>query len=284
MITTERPTVTAQLSAGQVEYRLERRGEGTVLIFHGGHVRAGLALGEEVFADLGYTVLAPSRPGYGRTPLATGTSAAGFADVVRHLCHQLDIDRLAAVVGISAGGRTAVTMAALYPEIVERLILESAVGFLPWPDRRTRLGANILFAGATEGVTWGLVNALVRLAPDVGLRVLMRDMSTEPVREVLAALTEEDRATLVALFSQMRSGQGFCNDLHQVADVTSEVGQPTLIIATRKDGAVPFAHAESLAAGIRNAKLVVSESDGHFIWFGVDYPSIASQIRSFLTH
>jgi pimeloyl-ACP methyl ester carboxylesterase len=88
----------------------------------------------------------------------------------------------------------------------------------------------------------------------------------------------------VALFSQMRSGRRFRNDLHGVTDVTSEVGQPTLIIASRKDGAVSFAHAESLAAGIRNAELVVSESDSHSIWFGLDYPSIASQIRSFLTH
>jgi hypothetical protein len=41
-----------------------------VVIFHGGHVRAGLALGEEVFAEAGYTLLVPSRPGYGRTPLS----------------------------------------------------------------------------------------------------------------------------------------------------------------------------------------------------------------------
>jgi hypothetical protein len=41
-----------------------------VVIFHGGHVQAGLALGEEVVAEAGYTPLVPSRPGYGRTPLS----------------------------------------------------------------------------------------------------------------------------------------------------------------------------------------------------------------------
>src|SRR5947207_15950443 len=71
------PTAVACLPAGQVVYRLDRRGEAVVMVFHGGHVRAGLALGEEVFADAGCTLLAPSRPGYGRTPLSTGSSVYG---------------------------------------------------------------------------------------------------------------------------------------------------------------------------------------------------------------
>ncbi|MFI9561569.1 hypothetical protein [Nonomuraea endophytica] len=67
MTMTERPTAVARLTAGPVEYRLERRGEAAVVILHGGHMRAGLALGEEVFGAAGYTVLVPSRPGYGQT-------------------------------------------------------------------------------------------------------------------------------------------------------------------------------------------------------------------------
>jgi hypothetical protein len=46
----ERATTLARLAAGPVEYRLERRGDATVLVLHGGHTRAGIALGEEVFA------------------------------------------------------------------------------------------------------------------------------------------------------------------------------------------------------------------------------------------
>jgi pimeloyl-ACP methyl ester carboxylesterase len=93
----DRPTTVARLAAGPVEYRLERRGDQTVLVFHGGHQRAGLPLGEEVFIDAGYTVLAPSRPGYGRTPLSTGRSVTGFSDVARTLCEHLGITRVAAV-------------------------------------------------------------------------------------------------------------------------------------------------------------------------------------------
>lgn len=112
--TSSTPSVVASLPAGPVEYRLEGDGLRTVVVFHGGHMRAGLALGEEVYAGAGCTVLAPSRPGYGRTPLTTGTTAAGFADATAQLCKVLGIDRLAAVVGISAGGRTALSLAALH--------------------------------------------------------------------------------------------------------------------------------------------------------------------------
>ena len=279
----ERPTTVARLDAGPVEYRLERRGDHAVVVFHGGHMRAGLALGEDVFADARYTVLAPSRPGYGRTPLTTGTSARGFADITRALCKHLGITKVAAVVGMSGGGPTAVTMAARHPDLVDRLILQSAVGPLPWPDRRTRLGAHAIFSAATEKTTWGTVRTLIRLTPDTGLRMLLRDLSTLPARDVVVALPAEHRATLLALFTRMRSGRGFLNDLNATPDSTGDVAQPTLVIATRNDGGVPFTHAQALTAAIQHAQLVESHADSHFIWLGPDWPTITETIRVFLT-
>jgi pimeloyl-ACP methyl ester carboxylesterase len=278
----QRSTALAALPEGLVEYRLEPRGEATVLVFHGGHMRAGLALGEEVFAEAGYTILAPSRPGYGRTPLSSGPSVPAFTDVTRSLCGQLGISEIAAVAGISAGGRTAVTMAARHPGLVRRVILQSAVGPLPWPDRRTRIGTHVVFAAATEAATWAALRTLIHRAPDIALRALLRDLSTLPVRQVVSALRPEHRAELVALFSLMRSGSGFVNDLTPTPDVSAAVSQPTLVIATRKDGAVPFTHAETLAATIPHARLIESQADSHFVWFGDDWPQIAAAIRDFL--
>lgn len=277
----ERPTLVAQLGQGQLEYRWEQRSGPAIVVLHGGHMRAGLSLGEEVFAECGYTVLAPSRPGYGRTPLST---VSGFADATRALCEHLGITEVVAVVGISGGGPSAVTLAARHPDLVQRLILQSAVGWLPWPDRLTRVGAHAVFAPATEHATWVAVRRLMRLAPETCLRFLLGGLSTMPVRDVLAALHDQDRSTLVALFSRMRSGSGFLNDLRPVPDVTPAVRQPVLVIATRKDGAVPFAHAESLAAAIASAELVESQADSHFIWLGHDWPTIAQRIRTFLTN
>ena len=278
----ERPTDMARVSAGPIEYRYERRGEATVVVFHGGHVRASLPIGEDIFEALGYSILAPSRPGYGRTPLTTGTSPAGFADATYELCQHLAVDDVVSGVGISGGGPTALTMAARYPGLIRRLILESAVGFLPWPERRTRLGARIMFNAISEKAAWRLAHAFVRLAPALSLRVLLDSLSTEPPGRALAALRQEDRATLTALFSHMRSGSGFVNDLRATPDVTKAITQPTLVIATPKDGAVPFAHAESFVASIRGAQLIRSTADSHFIWFGSDYGYVSEQIRDFL--
>jgi pimeloyl-ACP methyl ester carboxylesterase len=277
-----RATAVACLPAGQVEYRLDRRGEAVVVVFHGGHVRAGLALGEEVFAAAGCTLLAPSRPGYGRTPRSTGRSVEGYTDVVRALCADLGITRVAAVVGVSGGGPTAATMAARHADLVERLILVSAVSWLPYPDRWTRLGAHVVFAGGTEAVTWGGIHEFARVAPDACLRLMVSSLSTRPVGEVLAALRAEDRDLLLALFAQMRSGRGFLNDLRPTPDVTTLIDQPTLVIATRTDGGVPFAHAQSLASTIRNAELVESRAHTHLVWLGPDWPAIAERIRLFL--
>ncbi|MFE0631147.1 alpha/beta fold hydrolase [Streptomyces sp. NPDC058864] len=283
MTEAERSTSVARLDQGLVEYRLEQRKGPAVLVLHGGHMRAGLALGEEVFAESGYTVLAPSRPGYGHTPLSTGTSVSGFTDVIRALCEHLGITEIVAVVGISGGGPSAVTMSARHPDLVQRLILQSAVGWLAWPDRLTRVGAHAVFAPATEHATWAAIRGLMRLAPETCLGLLLGGLSTVPVRDVVAALRPEDRSTLVSLFSRMRSGSGFLNDLRPVPDVTSAVRQPTLVVATRKDGAVPFAHAQSLTAAIARAELVESQADSHFIWCGHDWSTVAERIRAFLS-
>jgi pimeloyl-ACP methyl ester carboxylesterase len=120
------------------------------------------------------------------------------------------------------------------------------------------------------------------MAPDVCLRLMMSSLSTRPVGEVVAALRAEDRDLLLALFAQMRSGRGFLNDLRPTPDVTARIDQPTLVIATRTDGGVPFGHAQSLASTIRNAQLVESRAHTHFVWLGPDWPAIAERIRLFL--
>lgn len=284
----ERPTEVAGLSRGPVEYRLERRGPRTVLMMHGGHMRASLPLGEEVFADAGYTVLAPSRPGYGRTPLTTGTSPEGFAGVAAELCGRLGIGSLAAVVGQSAGGPSAVTMAARCPALVQRLILQSAVGPLSWPDRRTRLGGRVVFSPRAERLTWALMHVLVRRAPAAGLRLLLGGLSVQPAGPTLAAMTEPHRTMAAALFQRMRSGSGFSADLRSFTGTaayrqTAEgVGQAALVIASPNDGAVPFAHAQVLTDVLPSARLIPSRAPGHFIWFSDDYPAIAAAITDFL--
>jgi pimeloyl-ACP methyl ester carboxylesterase len=137
------------------------------------------------------------------------------------------------------------------------------------------------FAPAVQGLTWAGVRVLLCRAPELGLRLLFADLSTLPAGPVVARLSPGDRAAALGLFSLMRSGAGFRNDLAATEPV-GPADQPTLVIATRRDGAVSFDHARVLAAG-PTATLLESDADSHLIWFSPDWPAVAARMCDFIT-
>jgi pimeloyl-ACP methyl ester carboxylesterase len=265
-----------------VEYRHERRGPGTVLICHGGHLRASIALGEGPLEKAGLSVLVPSRPGYGRTPLNGGLPET--AVLFRELCHRLDITSVG-VIGISAGAPLAIELAARYPDLVESLVLQSARSSLPWPDLLTRLGGSVAFHPTLQTLTWTGMQASMALWPGFGLRTTLGSMSTLPADDVIADLTPAERGEVQTLFRSMSSGQGFQEDLKTSPDPDMErqVRQPTLVIASPTDGAVPFRHSQHLARSIPSARLWASPSLSHLIWYGTGARETASRTVGFLT-
>lgn len=259
-------------------------GPETVLVFHGAHLRAGIPLGERVLAAAGATVLIPSRPGYGRTRTPRAAPSA-FADAAAELCRRLGRTRPAAVVGASTGGPTAIAMAARHPALVRRLALVGAVGAAPWPDPPVRRAARLAFAPAMEAATWAGVRGTLRSNPVAGLRSLLAGLSTEPPDEVLDRMPPPVRARLTGLFCRMRSGSGFLHDLRAAAQPLEEVRlveQPALVAAARKDGLVPFAQADALAAALPEADRLESAADHHFVWFGPDRAAFGERLAAFL--
>jgi pimeloyl-ACP methyl ester carboxylesterase len=277
-------TQLAATPSGRVEYRLTGTGSRTVLVLHGGHLSAAVPLGEHDLLDAGLRILAVSRPGYGRTPVTTAGARSGFGDVVAHLCRDLEIDRLAAVVGMSHGGPSAVALAAGRSELVERLILESAVSSLPWPGRATWVGSHVAFNSRTAPLTWRLTGALARQAPDVFLRTMLGALSTGSGSRVLADLSPADRVEVLALFRSMQASHGFLHDIREPVDPSLEtrVRCPTLIIASREDGQVPLRHAEHLHRHIQDATLIWSHAPSHLIWFGSSARERTEQVTEFL--
>jgi pimeloyl-ACP methyl ester carboxylesterase len=277
------PTLLAATPTGPVEYRLTGVGSRAVLVLHGGHVSAAVPLGERDLLRLGLRVLAVSRPGYGRTPVATARTRTGFGDVVAQLCRYLEIDRLAAVVGMSHGGPPAVALAACHPELVEGLILESAISSLPWPGQATRVGAHLAFNSWTEPLTRRLIGALARWAPGVFLRTMLGALSTGSGSRVLADLSLADRVEVLDLFRSLRASHGFLHDIREPVDPSLEerVRCPTLIIASHQDGQVPPRHAEHLHHRIPGATLIWSHAPSHLIWFGSSAHERTEQVTRF---
>lgn len=216
--------------------------------------------------------------------MATAPTRTGFGDVVAQLCRHLEIDRFAAVVGMSHGGPSAVALAACHPELGERLILESAISSLPWPGQATQVGAYLAFNAWTEPLTWRLTGALVRWAPTLFLRTMLGTLSTGSGSQVLAGLSRADRAEALELFRSLRASRGFLHDIREPVDPDLEerVRCPTLILASHHDGQVPPRHAEHLHHRIPGATLIWSHAPSHLIWFGSSARERTEHVTRFL--
>jgi pimeloyl-ACP methyl ester carboxylesterase len=263
-----------------IEYRLKRRGQGTVLILHGGHMSARCRFGEETFLDAGCSVLVTSRPGYGRTQIGAGPSAPEFAVRLAGLCRRLGLSDITAV-GISLGARSALTMAAFYPELVFRVILMCPTSFRPWPDPRGRRIAYAAFAPGVERATWGTLHRMLRKDPQQHLPGIVANLTTLD-GEVAVRRLGPDVDKITEFLLQCRSGRGFLVDLRTPTDVSCDVAQPVLILATRTDGAVSFDHAEHLDAALRHATLVEVDAPTHLLWLGEGSDRTAAAIHSFM--
>ncbi len=104
------------------------RGEGpAVLVFHGapGGYDQALLLARGL-DDAGYKVIAPSRPGYLRTPLGSGVLPSQQADIMLALLDTLDVDKVT-LLGVAEGTPAAVQFALKYPQRVSGLVLLSPV-------------------------------------------------------------------------------------------------------------------------------------------------------------
>lgn len=247
----------------------------------GGHMSAACDFDEQLYQDAGYSTLIVSRPGYGRTDAAAGPSVPEFAVRLAALCHGLGITRVTAV-GISLGARSATTLAALFPSLVEKVILMCPVSFLPWPDRSTRDRARMVFNPVSERLTWAVVRRLLRTNPDRFLPYAVADLSALP-GDVVVSLLGSDRKRALKFLSTCRSGRGFMIDLRPPTDIAASVTQPTLILATSNDGSVGMEHPTRLAEVIPNATLVDVRTASHLLWLGAGSERTTQAIQEFLT-
>lgn len=270
-----------KMTKGTLEYRRAGSGLKAVIIFPGGHMDAKISLGEDFFLDEGYQVIVVSRPGYGKTSLDMGPTPEEFADSVFKLLTELGVTKVVAL-GISAGGRSAVRLAAKYTDTVQKLILQSATSFMPWPDARTRNIAKIAFNFSTQKITWRIMSWLLRHFPQTGLRTMLANMTTLNPNKIVKRLSGEQQQKLIQLFSHLQSGKGFMNDLKQNEGSAQDVHVPTLIIHSKYDKSVDLGHAEKLHEEIRGSQLFVSDAESHMIWFSDSYEEIQKTMKDFL--
>ncbi len=272
----------AQTPAGPIEYTLAGSGP-AVLVCHGTSSDCFSTAGSEPLRAAGFQVLTPSRPGYGRTPEETGHTAAQAARAFICLLDELQIPSCA-VLAISGGGPTGVALAADYPDRVKRLILAAAS---TRPENRPSEASyknQIAFYGPTHNMTWAMLGLMSRISPRSMARQTMAVFSTHDPDDAVSRLSPDDIATISSFYQGRSSRHGALLDwAHTVgADVLARVCQPTLVVHSREDNSVPFAHAEWSLAHIPQAELCEAGPTGHFFWIGGDAARIGKRMVEFL--
>ena len=266
---------------GLIEYRSVGQGP-AVLVLNGGHTNCHSPVGHEAFfLAQGYQLIVPSRPGYGRTPSSTGKRAEAFADALGSLLDLLHLDQVI-VVGISAGGPTALQLAGRHPERVSKVILQNAATDGSYASGMIRFGTYLFFNPVLEAMVWAAFRRFGRVAPQAALKSLMWGLTSLPIDQVLSAMSPDQQQAALAFLQASRSGSGFLHDIHHQCGDLGRVRAPVLVITSKYDGLVSASHAAYVEKHIPQAQLFISEAESHLMWFSMHDHEIQARMHVFL--
>jgi len=272
----------AHTSNEPVEYTLLGDGP-VVLVIHGTSSDCHSTELAEPLVKAGLSVLTPSRPGYGRTPLETGRSASQAADTLIALLDYLQVQKCS-VVAISGGGPTGIALAARHQQRVERLALVAAISRPEDRPNESNYKNQEAFYGPMHAVMWGMLGLMSRLSPQSMARQTLTIFSTHDPADGMSKLSKEDIRKICRFYHRHSSRKGALNDATHAVGLESlkAISQPVLIIHSREDNSVPFSHAEWSLENIPNAELCEAGFTGHFFWVGPDYKRISERLTGFL--
>jgi len=272
----------AQTSKGPIEYSLLGRGP-VVLVCHGTSGNCFSTSESEPLVEAGFSVLTPSRPGYGRTLLDVGRTAAEAAQAMVGLLDSIQVSTCA-VFAISGGGPTGIALAAGFPERVNRLILAEAISKPEDRPNESAYKSQMSFYGPSHNILWSMLGLMSRLSPRSMARQTLSIFSTHDLEDGLRQLSPEGIQKICRFYQGRSSRKGALNDAtHTVgASVLAGVNQPTLVIHSREDKSVPFSHAEWSLKRIPHAELCEAGNTGHFFWVDPDYQNICQHMVVFL--
>jgi pimeloyl-ACP methyl ester carboxylesterase len=276
---------------GPIEYVLKGKGP-VVLLLHGGGggFDQGLLMGEGL-EKAGFTLLAPSRPGYLRTPLSVGQTIQEQADAMAALIEALHLPKVA-VIGFSAGAPVAHELAARHPNDVWALVLESIGG-----ERKAKWTYKILNQllrlNSTNDLSLWLFYLSFREYPYAAVEGLL-DLDTNLPKEARKKRKEyvmthprQFRFFKHFLFSMMPispRAAGMRNDLANLRrwDHFTSPKTPTLVIQAKNDRNASLLDLERIKRDFPQAKIVPVEDSGHLIWLGKEAAKWENRLIDFL--
>jgi len=268
---------------GPIEFA--EAGDGpAVLLVHGagGGFDQGLDLGEAFLGD-GYRIIAPSRFGYLGTPLPADASPEAQADAHLRLLNALQLDTVP-VIGVSAGGPSAMQLALRHPERCSALVL---VVPMAWAPQRAAGNARLspLFLPVLNAVASS--DFLFWTAMKIARPTLVKTILGTPVEVYRGATAEERRGInqiLRTILPISRRVAGIRNDSEVASNLTryplETMRVPTLVISAGDDLYDTYESGLHTAEQIRDARFT-GYSTGGLLLLGHE-AEVRSEIASFL--
>lgn len=288
-----------ETAAGPVEYTESGAGP-VVLVCHGapgGYDQAAL-LGRDL-AQHGFRVIAPSRPGFLRTPLETGLLFDDQADALAALLDELHAPR-ASVLGFATGAQVAIRFALRHPGRTDALVLLAPVATAyqrdPAHDPGRLLADAALFQTTGDMGSWRFVEKAQSDPRWLLDRVLAVDTTLDPAaRARLAGFVLGDPAQL-AFFRDLVGTQaplepresGTRNDLLLLRALEpvpyQDLQPPVLLVRGGADAAGKWTDLKPLAGVLPEAKIVTVPDAGQLVWLGPGAAAMRQAVASFLAH
>ena len=241
-----------------------------LLIIHGsggGHDQ-GMAWARPLVQQ-GVRVIAMSRFGYLRTPRPADASPEAQADAHVCLLDALGIEK-AAVMGVSAGGPSAMQAAIRHPDRISALILVVPIAYKPGtvadsaPPVSSEKDEWLLRLLGSDFLFWTALH--------VARDPLIRHVLATPPEQVAAASAAE-RARVDELAERILPVSARAAGLRDDTRLGKRLGPyaletirvPTLVVSARDDGFGTYAAAEYTASRIPGAKFIGLDNGGHLL-------------------
>lgn len=265
----------ADLEIGQVEYAIEGDGR-PMLCLHGGlgGYEQGIMVGHLLNYNDTFQIIAPSRAGSRRTPLSTGKTFADQATAYNQLLDHLGVDK-AVVVGLSAGGLSAVQFALDYPERCDALILLSAVSPLAAQLHVPQVAINFLNAMMSSDFLMWMIQ---KFAMNIIFRFAGADSSDFAHGSMIHSMV----ANAFPSSDWRDNVMNEMNQLYELKDFPFEkILVSTLVLHGDSDPITSLKVAERTAHSIPNAKFIILSDGSHFV-MAKDTDLLHHYLRDFL--
>ena len=253
--------------------QVARGGDGPrVMSIHGspGGFDQGLVWAQHL-RDGGCELIAPSRPGYLRTPLDSGQSPAQQADLYVAMLDALHIDKVT-VLGISSGGPSAVHFAARHPSRTNALLLDAAV-LLPIAPASNKIERAIFESGTGIWLSCQIAKRWPKLTAALVVDTLSAGLSKDHKRDAVDWITSDparlhnivDLLTSLAPRRFRETGQrnDESNEINLDPLPFAKITAPTLITQGTNDVFPLIDHATNAADKMPGAELMLVEEGHH---------------------